>query len=471
VVVQIALAGIPVVAWLAVYGFMLLATRPRGVTAAPAHPDLGAEPPAVVSLIANGWDLDEEAAEATLLDLGARGVIELRQPANDPRQTTIHIVQSSPSGLPPHERLVFDRIADVAVGGVVPIGALTFRDPAKAKAWWKRLRADIIADARDRGLSRPRFTPLHRKLLAVAAVVPGVGVGLALAHANATSGDDSRPEFAAGVVTWLVLAGIGGRDVGERDTENGRSVAGRWLGLRAWLRAHTEFTELPPSAVAVWHRYPAYGAALGTARAATAVIDLGMGNRRRVWSSFGGTWHLVRVRYPRLWPRYGRTATNLTMRAVLALAVGVALILWWRGLLAELSPSVAGDDDIGERVRRVADVISLVGFLLGFVLAGYGLYALTRVIIDAVAPLRLTGEVLWVEVWRSTRGSENSAAKPWLAYLAVDDGRADRTTAWGLPYEDVFRCDTGDTVKLLVRRWSRRVDEITVVDKAAVLGP
>jgi hypothetical protein len=36
------------------------------------------------------------------------------------------------------------------------------------------------------------------------------------------------------------------------------------------------------------------------------VIDLGAGSRRRVWSSSGGTWHQVRVRYPRFWLRHGR---------------------------------------------------------------------------------------------------------------------------------------------------------------------
>ena len=74
----------------ALYGLALLATRPRGVQPAPATPDLGPEPPAVASLLASGWDLTEDAAEATLLDLGARRFIEFRQPDDDPMHTTIH---------------------------------------------------------------------------------------------------------------------------------------------------------------------------------------------------------------------------------------------------------------------------------------------------------------------------------------------------------------------------------------------
>ena len=49
------------------------------------------QPPAIASLLGNGWDLTEDAAEATLLDLGGRRLLEFRQPANDPFHTTIHI--------------------------------------------------------------------------------------------------------------------------------------------------------------------------------------------------------------------------------------------------------------------------------------------------------------------------------------------------------------------------------------------
>ena len=83
------------------------------------------------------------------------------------------------------------------------------------------------------------------------------------------------------------------------DKQAGREVAARWLGVKGWLRNTEAFADLPPSAVAVWDRYLSYGDALGVTRVCSAVIDLGMGDRKRVWSSFGGTWHRVRVQYPR----------------------------------------------------------------------------------------------------------------------------------------------------------------------------
>src|SRR5262245_61107957 len=110
-----------VVAWFGLYGLMLLATRPRPVTPAPAGPDLGAEPPALVSLLTSGWEFTVDGVEATLIDLGARRILEFRQPAGDPAHTTVHILQPRPAGLSPYERRVFERAADLAVDGVIPL--------------------------------------------------------------------------------------------------------------------------------------------------------------------------------------------------------------------------------------------------------------------------------------------------------------------------------------------------------------
>src|SRR5690606_39026546 len=117
-----------VAAWFAAYGLLLVATRPRPPRAVPATPELGEEPPAVASLFVNGWKVTVDAVESTLLDLAALRILEFRQPADDPRQTTIHIVDENPRGLNAYEQRVFDRVARLAVGRVVPLTALTFRD-------------------------------------------------------------------------------------------------------------------------------------------------------------------------------------------------------------------------------------------------------------------------------------------------------------------------------------------------------
>ena len=460
-VVPIAIGVAAVGAWLLLYALVLLGTRPARPEPAPATQDLpGSEPPAVVSLLAGYWDLSEDAAESTLIDLGARRFLEFRQPGNDPMQTTVHVRDPNPAGLTGYERRIFDRVAGLAVGGVVPLPALTFRDTDQAAKFDKRVRAEVIADARARGLSRRRFGPALLAVLTVTAVLAAVGVGVAVLIAARHSKDPLRAAGAGWFVTMLVLNGLAHRSHGERDTEAGRAVAARWLGVKAWLRGTEAFAELPPSAVAVWDRYLSYGCALGCTRVSSAVIDLGMGNRKRVWSSFGGTWHRVRVRYPKWWPRYGKTAPRLIIRGLVATAVGFVLVYFWASGVARIfrEPAIGGS-----RADGLADSVRNVGLLLVALLLVYGLYVLLRTTIDLAAPRTITGQVLWRQVWRENSGGENSPARPYLHYLAIDDGTDDRTTAWGIPSNEVDRCTDGDTVTVKVRPWSRRIVELTVV--------
>src|SRR5262249_17470088 len=134
----------------------------------------------------------------------------------------------------------------------------------------------------------------------------------------------------AGAIAWFLVGGALGALCsiypGERDTELGRTVAARWLGLRRWLRAQEGVAMLPPASVAGWDRYLPYGAALGVTRVASTVLDLGAGSRRRLWSSYGGTWHRMKVHYPRLWPHYGRSARYLARPARKAITTSVVLV-------------------------------------------------------------------------------------------------------------------------------------------------
>lgn len=463
-VVEIGLGALSAGAWLALYGVLLLATRPRGVEPTPATPELGPEPPAVASLVASGWKLTEDAAEATLLDLGARKIIEFRQPADDPMHTTIHVGPASPGGLARYEKRTLDRVNGLAVGGVVPMTALTFRDRRKAQSWWRHLRAEIVADARARGLSRRRFGSAMAGMLVAAAAVAGLGVLVAVLHheIRTDAEDPWDAAWSGGLFTFLVLAAFALRSPGERDTPAGREAAARWLGVRDWLRAHDAFADLPPSAVAVWDRYLPYGAALGTTRVASAVIDMGMGNRKRVWSSFGGAWHRVRVRYPRWGSRYGATVMQVVFPRLVAVFFGYVLVRWWRPVIADLATV---EQLQNTAMAQRSGLIQTAGFVLGLAPLAYGIYGIVRIVIDLVTPASVTGQVLWIDVWRVDRGGDNSPSRPKTYYLAIDDGKSDRTTAWALPAALHGRCDTGDTVTVTVRRWTRRVGQVTLVER------
>lgn len=466
IALQLLITAGAVGAWGIAYLVALAVTRPASPRAAAASPELGAESPAVVSLLVNRWELTEDAAESTLLDLAARRYVELRQPGSDPRQTTVHVLDGDTSTLTPYERRVLDRVRGLALDAVLPLTALTFRNDAQAKSWTKKLHGEILAEARTRGLSRRRFTPLMKAFLVAIAVLAAAVIGWAWWHyadaAQRASEDGADGPFAVAAFALLFLGAVSLRNTDERDTPAGREVAAGWFGVRDWLRGHEAFADLPPASVTVWDRYLAYGAALGVTRVASAVLDLGMGNRRLVWSSYGGHWHRVRVRYPSFWPRYGRTGRFLIVRAVLSIAVGTAIVYYTGrqfGWLAGLDLPSFGPDWL---VAIAPDVQSVARWL-GIALLVYGGYKLLRAVVDLATQRTLTGEVLWLEVWKSRSGGENRPAVPWLHHLAVDDGSGDRTTAWGLPSQLSGQCHEGDTVEIVVRRWSRRVVGFRVV--------
>lgn len=459
---DVATAAAAVAAWFAIYVIVRLITRPASVAPAPASQDLPPEPPAVASLLANRWELTEDAAESTLLDLGARKILEFRQPADDMMQTTIHVRDASPAGLNAYEKMVFDRVAGLAKGGMVPLTALTFRDSGQAASWWKRLRAAIIADARSRGLSQRRISAAMITVLNVAAAVATAPAALAVLRHAPPDDDGGRPVGAAigaAIFLFAALSAVAGRNLGERDTQAGREAATRWLGVKAWLRGHEAFADLPPASVAVWDRYLAYGAAVGATRATSAAIEMGMGDHTRVWSHFGDVWHRVRVRYPKGWWRYGRTAPKVIIRGLIV--GGIAVLLLWkvRGVVADI-----GDDQSGTAATAF-DLGTRLILLLGAFGTLYGAYLITRMIIDLAAPATITGEALWIRLWKQHPGGENSPPRPWLYYLAVDDGKGDTTRAWGLPVELLSKVDNGDTVRIVVRPWTRRIGEVTVVER------
>jgi predicted membrane protein DUF2207 len=382
--------------------------------------DLGPEPPAVVSMLVNGWSTSADTAESTVLDLAATHHYELRQPDADPYRTTIHLSPAPPDegGLRPYERQVLDRIRGLAVDGVVPVTALGFRDENESKAWNKRLRAAVVADARRAGLSRRRFGRKMMTALYSGAVAAGLGCSWAAAHATSKFGALLTFLPVAGVLAGLV------QNIGERDTPAGLRAASRWLGVQAWLRAHEQFAELPPSAVAIWDRYLSYGAALGVTGCAGDVLDLDVGDRRNVWTSYRGGWRRIKVRYPAAWPWSASTTRAVVLRATLLMAAGAVVL------------AVTGPTGWS----------SLPGYAL---LTGGG-YMLVRATLDARRPVKVTGQVLRRRRWRSG-----------LDYLVIDDGTAHATTAWGLPGQWSHLCHDGDVVTITARPWTKRVVHVS----------
>jgi Predicted membrane protein (DUF2207) len=156
------------------------ATRPRNVDLAPATMELGKEPPAAVDLLTNEWRVTPDAIPATLLDLAARDYVDLDQ--YGPERTVCRVRRTDAAGLEPYERMVLEHVAGLAVEGIVPAAALTTGPQEQSRRWWSTFQRHVVDDARDRGLTRARWSRPVTTLLQLAALVPA-GLGVALANA------------------------------------------------------------------------------------------------------------------------------------------------------------------------------------------------------------------------------------------------------------------------------------------------
>ncbi|MFK3979150.1 DUF2207 family protein [Micromonospora sp. NPDC050397] len=352
-----------------------------------------------------------------------------------------------------YERQVLDRVVERAVDGLVPLTALGFSDADRSADWAARLATAVTDDARRLGLSRPRYSRSAVRALRAWGLLAAVGFSAGAGHYIARRMETPFLALAlflfAAIVFWNLASGVRG----ERDTAAGRAAAGRWLGVRDWLANHDSFADLPPSAVAAWDRYLAYGAALGVTRTASAVLDLGMADRSRLWSSYGGRWRQINVTYPSGKPRYGQSLGWIAFRAVLAGMLGWAFSL---------------SMDLGHLVG--ADPVSRSLALVGLVLCGYAGYLGLRVLVDLFAPQTASGRVLWHQIWQSRVDEDSSgtnANRPINFHLVLDDGQSDHTRAWILPAEIGDRCQLGDVVTIRVRPWTRRVIRVTLRQRAS----
>ncbi|MFJ8976703.1 DUF2207 family protein [Streptomyces sp. NPDC102282] len=496
-----------IVLWLVAFGLTLAATRNGVVTPGPATQEFGDDPesPAVVSLLGNRWRGVEHAAAATLLDLAARGLVELRQPGDDPARSSVHVTEAGRAapGLLPHEQRVLERVTARAANGGAPIGAIAFRDDKRAAAWNTALRQEIIAEARLRGLSRSRFAPLLGSALLIGAFVPG-----ALFAVAAVMGEHGvRAAAAVGVAPGAALSFLLAKSLGERATPKGLERAGHWAGLRAWLTAHEDFAQLPPAAVTVWDRYLSYGTALGVTNLTSRLLGFDSGDRRRVWSSYGGTWRPVRIRYPRLRPGFGGSTYRLLHLAAAAAVVavgccafavlrqpdwvvavdegslrrpGVVLSAVWVGVallalvvadmfrrwtlfaafLAMMSGNFAPGSHGWFRDTAVHEGPVPAELAVITVFGAVAVYFLALACLERREPDTVTGEVLRMESRKGRRAAR---------FLALDEGDSDVTTAWALPAASQGIA-TGAQVRLRVSRGTRTIRSAELVRAASPEG-
>ena len=140
------------VAWLLAVGVVHLARRPPEPRPGPPTLELGPEPPAVVNLITRRFRVTDEAVPATLLDLAARGFVEIEH--RGPGRYVCRLRSKTPESLAPYERRVIELLRKRESGGIVPSQALTTGPKDESRGWWRGFTREVIDDAKRRGLSR-----------------------------------------------------------------------------------------------------------------------------------------------------------------------------------------------------------------------------------------------------------------------------------------------------------------------------
>ena len=364
----------------------------------------------MANLLANAGTLTPDAVPATLLDLGARKVIEIDEA--EPHRYAVRIGQAAGQALTAYESRVITLLRSKASGGTVPAAALTTGATPQAKSWFRSFAVEVIDEAKAAGLTTPRWPP---RLLTVLGLFVA-GALLLFIIAGQGSDDHSLYFFAVGGFAFSTIAASSWifRELSQLVTPAGLPEAGRWLALRKYLHDDELFSSLPPTAVVVRERYLAYGAALGVAAAAVRAIPMGAENDHRAWSSYGGKWRQVNVSYPRIWPpAWGASTGETIWRGLRLTGIAAVALFAFSLVLPDLTFAHSADQTL-----RQGSAIALLIAVVALVVFGTGVWLLLAAVVSLFGARQVTGDAVRLR-------QRNDAY-----YLAVDDGTRDHIRAW-----------------------------------------
>ena len=424
--------------WLLAVGIVYLRRRPNEPRPDPPTLDLGPEPPAVANLLVHDFRVTRDAVPATLLDLAARGFVELEE--RGAGSYVCRVEDKTGGELAPYERRVVDLLRQKESGGIVPAQALTTGPAKESSRWWNQFRNEVVADAQRRGLCLDLIDGKTFRRLTIAAIGPAAVLW-------------AFTSFSYGLGYWVVAGaflGVVKARQTQRDTPAGLAAAARWLGVRAKLADDEVFRTQPPIAVALWERHLAYGAAFGLADDAVRAIPMGTESDTRAWTSYGGGWRAVRIKYPDTLPAgWGVHPVVALLHSLVWGAVSIFI-------LAEVAPAVfdAAPDSGGTELLIGAFLVVLpaaaaVVLALGFLRAAADLWSTKQV----------TGQVLR----KRSYGSDDKKR----FYVAVDDGTSSTIRAWRVNSNVYSTLLQGDVVTASITPYLRYVRSITPVEAGA----
>jgi Predicted membrane protein (DUF2207) C-terminal domain len=414
-----------------------ISTRPPRLVASARSAELGAESPAVASLLTNGFVVTPYAAVATLLDLVARGWLRIEH-------TELEVVLLTDrrgregDALKGYEQQVLNHIHRLTAGTLTGVSGAGveiagLRLPRK---WWRRFSKSVVADARRQELSKRRWHSLAVGPPIVTIVLSALLWWRAVRTGEDTAVVDSLGSRAIALAVGLAIVAVAWRLVkrlrstAQRPTAHGLVRAQHWLCVRAWMEPRG-FEGASALAANSSSRALAYAAALGLADRAADELPIVPEDDRLAWSNSTGEWHVVRVRYP-FRPGYGRHPAHMLL---VGLAVGAGLIALQRQLLgvARGDRLISVLDDFPDQVDVIQNVALVVAAVLiapllwmaWLVIAGsFDLFSTVErqgVVVRARRPQRV---VPFPRLLRPLARRDRFAL-----YIAVDDGRSDRLNA------------------------------------------
>lgn len=431
-----------VVGW-AVHAYLEWSTRaPTGQPGPATRPGTldndQLEPPAVVALLTNGYDTPRTAVVATTLDLAARGWIQLATVEGELVVVTRSHAASGDS-LRPFEQQVLNHLAARSFNDVASANTLSASHDRLDRRWWLRFRRSVAAHSHQLGLSNRRYSLVETAPGGAAAILGLIACWVAARGGDEVAIADSWKSRTVWVIATVALLALAAKTLdralgaAQHPTDLGAIRSAAWMGYRQRLSeripANASVLASPPQQVAL-----AQACVMGLAEQVLVELPTTPEDHRAAWSEAGGTPHIVRVRYP-VRPGYGQHPLKVGAAGLVAFF----LARWLRGFFGRVSDGEAMQSLL-ERVPGQIDLIEKLADVLAvlcWIPIVWGLWAIFAGAVDSVATRERLGSVV-----RARRPAEvlppslAGVVKPFAerdrfsTYLAVDDGKRLRVSAW-----------------------------------------
>ena len=432
-------------------GWLWRSTAPSRVEPAAPSMDLGDETPALVDLLTGGFDVDDDAVPATVVDLAARKYLDIDEVGGEvllrPRR------DSAPDRdeLTAYERRVLAHVEQHAVDGVAPAAVLTTGPEGVSERWFRSFTREVNKHGQSLGLCRRRFDFKHLAM-AWAIVIVGGGPGWIVAQTGPRTSDPagwgSIGNLMVGLafvtsfgLAWLAL--LISKSNRQTDTTAGRTAAAHWFGVRDHMRSVGDFEDKPAASVAIWDRYLAYATAMGLAPVVERQLPFETEHDRKAWSRATGHWRRVKVRYQAFVPQWGRSPLKVAFEGLIQAAV--------TGFIAYGAFLVSRDEfDLSSLTDDQQSWVSFGGFVVAVLAAAVCLFCAFKVLLgvsDLFARRTIEGELVRARVlktghrlpkvvqWAMYSGNdEHGQRRDWNRrtkhHLAIDEGDDDSIVAF-----------------------------------------